>query len=137
MVIVDASVAYKWWDLKEKQSDLAKKILKNHSSGEQKIVVPDLIICELSNAWVTKSKLSLSKIKANLSDLESLDLEIVDISLNLIEKAVTFARNYKVSVYDAIYAVLAQENKCDLITADEKFVEQVNLPFIKKLSSLQ
>ena len=136
MAVIDASVAYKWWDLKEEQSNLAKKILKDHSQDRQKIVVPNLIFYELSNAWATKSRFSLLKIKANLNDLESLDLEIADISINLIEKAVFFSRKYKVSVYDAIYAVLARAKKCNLITADDKFVDQVKLPFVNKLSSL-
>ena len=133
MVVVDASIAYKWWDSKEKQSDLAKKILANEG---QRIVVPDLIIYELSNAWATKSKLSLSKIKVNLEDLASLNLEIINISFDLIEKVIAFSKKYKVSVYDATYAVLAKEKKCDLITADDKFVDQVNLPFVKKLSAI-
>jgi len=48
-------------------------------------------------------------------------------------KSAIFSRKYKVSVYDAVYAVLAQDKGCVLITADSKFVDQVNLPFVKKL----
>ncbi len=33
----------------------------------------------------------------------------------------------------AVYAVLAKEKKCPLITADEKFVGAVKLSFVKNL----
>lgn len=132
MVVVDASVAYKWWDKKEKLSKKAQVFLKNRLNN--KILVPDLILYELANAWATKTKLSISDAKRNLKDLESINLQIEPITFELIKKAVEFSKKYQVSVYDASYAVLAQGKKCDLVTADTKFVNQVNLPFVKSLA---
>lgn len=130
MVIVDASIAYKWWDQKEDLSKEAQLILKNYFN---EIVAPDLILYELANAWATKSKLNISDIKSNIEDLKNLNLQIIPVTFKLTQKAVEFSKKYRVSVYDASYAVLAQEKKCDLITADTKFVNQVNLPFVKSL----
>lgn len=133
MVIVDASVAYKWFAKNEENSDLALTILQRHVNGQEKIIVPDLILYELANAWVTKTAISTVKIKANLKDLQDAGLEIESPTFDLMSKAATFARKYRLSVYDAIYAILAKDKRCNLITADKKFVEKINLPFVKLL----
>ena len=133
MVIVDASVAYKWWDKKEPFSEEARIVLDNHLEHKNHILAPRLLLYELANAWATKSKITSNKVKSNLRDLESLGLDWQETAFDLINKSAIFSRKYKVSVYDAVYAVLAQDKGCVLITADSKFVDQVNLPFVKKL----
>lgn len=136
MVVVDTSVAYKWSDKNEEFREEALNILRNHIVARDKTIVPDLIFYELANAWATKTKLSLYKINNNIRDLEESSLNVVPVSFKLVKKAILFSKKYKVSVYDAIYAVLAKENKCDLITADTKFAKQVNLPFVKTLAQV-
>lgn len=133
MVIIDTSVAYKWTDKNEEFRDEALAILQSHINSKVRIIVPDLIFYELANAWATKTKLSSYKISNNLKDLEESNLNVETVRFDLVRKAILFSRKYKVSVYDATYAVLAKEKKCYLITADDKFVEQVGLRFIKKL----
>lgn len=134
VIIVDTSVAYKWTDENEEFRNQALGILDDHINKKDQIIVPDLIFYELANAWATKTKLSAYKIRNNLKDLVDSNLITESINFDFIRKAVLFSKKYKVSVYDAAYAVLAQEKGCDLITADEKFVKQVRLPFVKALS---
>src|SRR3989338_7314534 len=134
MIVVDTSVAYKWTDKNEGLREKAFAILKAHVHCKVKIIVPDLIFYELANAWATKTALKFPKIKSNLKDLEDSILQLAPLSFNGLEKAIKFSKKYHVSVYDASYAVLAQENNCDLFTADSKFVKAVNLPFVKHLS---
>ncbi len=134
MIVVDASVAYKWWDKKEPLSEEAKIILTNNFNNTDQILVPDLILYELANAWATKTKFSPYRVKNNLKDLEEINLSIEPVSLDLIRKAIAFSRRYKVTVYDATYVILAKGKKCKLVTADDKFVMQVKLPFVKHLS---
>lgn len=133
MVIIDASVAYKWFAKNEEDSDLALSILQKHINGQEKIVVPDLILYELANAWVTKIAISNARVKTNLKDLHDASLEIESLTFDLISKAAAFAQKYRLSVYDAIYAVLAKEKGYKLITADKNFTEKINLPFVKLL----
>lgn len=133
MVIVDTSVAYKWTDKNEELRGKALEILNDHIEKKNQIIVPDLIFYEIANAWATKAKLSFSVIRNNLKDLEDSNLTVELVSFDLTRKAIKFSRKYKVSVYDAVYAVLAQDKGCDLVTADTKFVDQVNLPFVKRL----
>src|SRR3989304_10028660 len=133
MVIVDTSVAYKWTDKNEEFREEALGILNDHIDKKNQIIVPALIFYELANAWATKAKLSFAVIRNNLKDLEDSNLTVEPARFDLIRKAILFSRKYRVSVYDAVYAVLAQNKGCVLITADAKFADQVDLPFVKKL----
>lgn len=133
-LIVDSSLAFKWFNIEETNSEQALNLLNSHLTKEIQIYVPDLILYELANAWSTKGTLDASKIKDNLRTFMEYKLIIVPVGLDLIEKAVELSKEFKMTVYDAIYSVLAKEQKCNLITADEKFVKAVNLSFVKLLS---
>lgn len=136
MIVVDASVAYKWTDKEDADTEVALQILRNHVIGKVRIIVPDLILYELGNAWATKSRLKLARISLSLKDLQDAELEFEPVSFGLVRKTINFSKKYNVSVYDASYAVLAKEKKCNLVTADDKFVKQVNLRYVKYLGDL-
>src|SRR3989344_6507070 len=133
MVVIDTSVAYKWFNKDEELFEEATKLLIQHINQDQPIIVPELLFLELANAWSTKTKLTIEQIKQNFVDLEKANLQVEVLSFDFLYRAMLLARTYQVSVYDAIYAVLAKEKKCDLITADNKFAAVLDLPFIKTL----
>lgn len=133
MVVVDTSVIFKWFNESEEGFEKALSILKNHLDNKDRILIPTLTIYEITNAWSTKTILETEKIKNNLKLLKKYSLEIVNLDFSLLGMAVEFARAYNTTVYDAVYAVLAKEKKCYLITADDKFAKLVNLPFVKTL----
>lgn len=136
MVIIDTSVVYKFFD-PEKGQEQALNILHRHKNGEEIITVPDLLLFEIANAWSTKTNLNSSQISTNLNDLKDAELKVEKVNFELISDAMKFSREYKISVYDAYYAVLAQKKRCNLITADIKFANKVKLPFVKKLSDYE
>lgn len=133
MIVVDTSVAFKWFDESEDNFNEAISILDKHVLQENKIIVPDLFFYELTNAWSTKTSFEIETIKTHLKLLNSYSLEIVNFNFELLEKAARFAKKYQVTLYDGIYAVLAVENKCELVTADIKFADQVKLKYVKRL----
>lgn len=136
MLIIDASVAFKWFDKNEENFEEAKKILKEHLLGKEEISVPDLFFYELTNAWVTKSALKANEIKKNLEKIKEYSLTIIPVNYVTLEKTINFAKKYAVSVYDAMYAMIALERKCTLVTADDRFVKQTNQKYITKISNL-
>lgn len=133
MVIIDTSVSFKWFDDTEPNYSSAIALLTGHLNNQNEIYVPELFLYEITNAWSTKSALTTSEIEANLEKLHKYSLNLISVNFLLLNKACNFSKKYKVSVYDASYAVLAEERGCDLITADEKFVRQVNLKYVKLL----
>lgn len=134
MIVIDASVIFKWFDTNEEFHLQAKTYLKQHLLTQNRIIIPELLLFEISNAWATKTRLSEEDIKDNLTRLERYSLQVVSINFELLEQAVRFSKKYQVSVYDAVYAAIAEDKKCDLVTADDKFVDKVNMPFIKRLA---
>lgn len=134
MVIVDASVAYKWFASGETLHEQARKLLVDHKREVEKICAPSLILYELANAWSTKTELPQKQVKLNLKNLKTAEVLMEELNFEMIGKAIDFSKKHTVSVYDASYAVFAQEKGCNFVTADSKFVAKVKLPFVKHLS---
>ncbi len=136
VIVVDASVVNKLFLADEENYLKTENIFERHVQKIDKILAPDLLFYEVANTLATKSYIPNRQVTKSLIDLEKYNLVVHQIAIGEIDGIAKFARKYKVSVYDASYAVLAQENNCDLITADGKFAKQVNLPFIKTLDSV-
>src|SRR3989338_545149 len=136
MIIIDSSVIFKWFNATEEFHLQAKALLKQHLLKNNEILIPTLLLYEITNAWATKTKLDEKDIKDKLKRLEKYSLKMIPINFTLLKTAAGFSKKYRVSVYDATYAVIAEEKKCDLITADDKFADKINLQFVKKLSTI-
>ena len=134
MIVLDASLINKLFLPNEAGHEEVKAIIKNHLLGKEHVIVPDLLFYEVANTLATKSEIILEYTLESLSQLYALNLKVTPFSEKTINKSAEFAKEYNVTVYDAIYAVLAKQKKCELITADEKFVRAVNLPFVKTLA---
>lgn len=134
MVVIDTSVAYKWFS-KENEEYLssAMKLLESQLKRKELLIAPDIILYELANAWATKTNLTLDQAKTFMKDFTLTEVKIEPITIELVNDSMIFAKKYHISVYDASYAILAQKRKCSYYTADSKFIQRVNLPFIKHL----
>jgi len=133
MVVLDTSVIFKWFDLKEDNRTQATRILKRHLEGTLQILTYDLLLYELTNAWVTKSKLLFLRIRTYLQNFLKYNIPIVPFNIKRIENAMLLARKFNVSVYDATFAALAQEHGCKLVTADTDFLRHLQASYIVHL----
>jgi len=135
MIIVDASVVYKWFiDEDEPATTFSRTIANTFLQKKVNIIIPDILLYEFGNILSFKTKLTETDIKMVWEKFTYFHLPVYAPNADFIKRSIDFSRKYNVSVYDASYAVLALEKKCDLITADEKFVKQVNMNFIKTLA---
>ncbi len=120
-LVVDASVGVKWF-IPEKGSDRAVKLLEDHVNGEVELYAPDLFKVEVMNAlrkYHARGVMSDSQLIKSLSILRELGLHLVEISWDLLRKALL--RSVRgLTLYDSLYLVLAEELDADLVTADEK-----------------
>lgn len=133
MVVIDTSVIFKWFASAEKKREEAKSFLVNHLNKTEPIIIPDLLLYEIANAWATKTALTSEEVLENLTLLGKYDLKIVPASFNLVMKASKLSKTYSISVYDAIFIALAEEKGVKVVTADEKLFRKVPLPFIDLL----
>lgn len=136
MIAIDASVATKLINTQEKESDIAEKLFQAHIKETEKILVPTLLFFEVANALATKSDLKEEYIRRGLSLLYNANFVIYEVNQKDMIEATLLAKKYKTSVYDMIYAVIAKNKKVKLITADNKFANKVNFPFVQTLSKL-
>lgn len=134
MVVVDTSIVFKWLQ-EEDNRHLSLKILEDFLDGNQEILAPDILLYELANILSFKKELEIVEAIEAWNLFVDFKIKIYIPNTDFLAKCLEFAKKYNISVYDASFTVLAQENKCNFITADQKFVEQVNLPFVKCLGN--
>lgn len=132
-VVVDASVAAKWFlaDDKEPLADQAFDLLDGYDKGELQFVVPDLFYAEIANAiWkaVRVGRVTPNSGEASLASLEQRVFTTVP-SRTLIGAAYQIATVYHRSVYDALYVALAKDVRSQLITADERLANALAAHF--------
>jgi len=135
MVVVDASVIYKWLvdERPIQTTQKARNILDKFLSNEEEVICPDILLYELANTFAFKTNLSTLDVRRIWGRFIVFKIPVMYPDFVFMTEAIKFSRKFKVSIYDAVYAVLAQDKGCILITADAKFADQVNLPFGKKL----
>jgi len=136
MIVVDTSVAIKWLNREEKDSELAYLLYKNHIAGTERIVIPPLLFIEAANTLATKSNSTKKDVKTGLEFLFEADFTLHNVILEELVDAGVLAKKYKTSVYDMLYAVVAKNKKCSLVTADENFARKTKFKHVKLLREL-
>ena len=124
MSVLDASVVLKWF-VSEKDSDKAEALRSEYYLSKRDIIVPDLILYEVSNALRYHPDFEPLEIKEAIQTLFDIGIEIVTPTQMLINKSIDMASGNNVTCYDAIYFALAQDLQTDFITADKKFYNRL------------
>ncbi len=135
---IDASLAVKWYSsLREDDIIKADKLLQMYVDGACDLLAPALISYELANALRFNPNFDDKHVKRAMRDFFELQITL-EASSEYIDHAIELAFGYSLTIYDAIYAALAQLSSIPLITADYTFCAKVkNLPFIIALRDLQ
>ena len=116
--VVDASVILKLF-LHEDFSEKSLFLCQEHIEEKSVLVVPSFLFIEIVNVmrYKTKQKEEIFKLLDFLYDLQ---LHVEPVDDVLLKKALNIAYLYDLSIYDSVYAALAQLLQCPLITADKK-----------------
>lgn len=119
--VVDASVAVQWLNtFRETAVEQSLALLQIAVEGDSDLIVPDLLLYEVSNALVRGKGLQGKMLENALDLLFSFPLKYIWVSQKRIASASLLASTYGLSVYDAVYAALAMEYAAPLITANIK-----------------
>jgi predicted nucleic acid-binding protein len=125
--VVDASVGIKLFvdePLSEQAHTLFAKLAEDPPA---ELYVPDLFYIECTNIllkYMRRFGRPLEDSQADLVDLNTLALKPVS-TADLMEDALVLASEKNLTIYDACYAVLAQQLNIPLITADEPVAQAV------------
>ena len=137
ILVLDASVIIKWFK-QEIYTEIATKIKDDFVNGIHEIVVPDLILYEITNGMRYDKKFDANLIKESLDNLLKMEIDIVIPSKDLISRAIEISYSSNVTIYDAIYIALAELNDAIFITADETlYKKSKRMKFVKFISEVK
>ena len=123
MVVVDASLAFKWL-VSEENSDRAHALSREWVKAGIQTAAPYLLPVEVANALhrrVARGELTVSDAARLLEYLLASGIELRD-APNLHARALQLASHLQQgAVYDAHYLALAEILGCEYWTADERF----------------
>ena len=128
--VIDAGVVVKWF-IPESDSAIAHQLLERYLQGVDTPVAPDLLIAECANVlWRRCRQGDISGEEAHESVVDLLTLSIPQVqATSLVQTALALALQHQRTVYDALYLGLAQQRRCALITADERFFNALHVQF--------
>jgi predicted nucleic acid-binding protein len=137
--VLDSSVALKVV-LPEADSGRAIRLLEEHANAVHHLIAPDLFTPEGANALVSAERQARIKRGESVLLLRDLLLNSPDIfpSDPLLVRAMDIALATRHAVYDCVYVALAEAERCELVTGDDKLVRTLrpSFPFIVDLKNL-
>ncbi|OGK23560.1 hypothetical protein A2954_02490 [Candidatus Roizmanbacteria bacterium RIFCSPLOWO2_01_FULL_37_12] len=133
-VILDSSVIIKWFKSeKEQKIKEATNYLDDFTNGKIQIYLTIITSLELLNSALYDLSLPQETWLLNIQKFYQLDIPALPIDDKIAHQIYSFGKKYNISAYDAAFVVLAKNYGCNFITADQKLVTKVNLPFVKPL----
>ena len=136
--VLDSSVAFKWV-VPEIHTDKALLLRDDFRNGAIQLLSPDIFPLEVLHA-LTKAERQ-KRINPTEASTFWLDImttcPILSAYLPLAPRACAIATKAKMGIYDCLYVALAEQEKCKLVTADDKLVKnlQGQFAFIRALAS--
>lgn len=121
MIVVDASVALKWF-VEEDGSPAALSLL----AGADRLLAPELVIAEMCNAAWRMSRIGrMTKEQAAIVAAQAGQLFHERVPLDLLSaRATEIALRLDHPAYDCFYLSLAEQRAAQVVTADRRFFEK-------------
>ena len=135
--VLDTSVILKWFRQGEVLAPQALSLRDDYLDGLVTIAVPSLVAYELANVLRYKKDLATDQVQEAVGTLFDLKLEIIYPSGALLRRSVEIARMYETTVYDAVFAALAEGMNAAFVTADDLLARRLEaLPIVHSLDEV-
>jgi predicted nucleic acid-binding protein len=121
--VLDSSVAFKWL-IPEAESDIALRLLDDYRNGIHELISPDLLPIEVGHALTRAERtgrISPTNGYALWIGLMA-DCPQLSSSIRLMRRAYELSSRMRVGIYDCLYVALAEQEQCELVTADSRLV---------------
>ena len=137
--VLDSSVAFKWV---VPEADLARAVLLRDEFQRRvhELLAPDIFEVEVAHALTRaerQGRITVPQAGILWANVMSTPPQLHD-SSPLVPRAIEIFSAMRVGVYDCVYVALAEPAQCQLVTADDKLIKnlQPSFPFIVALASL-
>ena len=126
LYVIDTSVLVKTV-IPEDYSLAAINIVSLHQASGIRLIAPDYVLLECANVlWKhsLRNNLPTANMVSALRVLHGHGISLIPHS-ELLEDALNFAIRVGIAIYDALFCVLAQRERAELITADLRLVNDL------------
>jgi predicted nucleic acid-binding protein len=123
-VVVDASVVVKWF-VEEEGSEEALGIRDGYIEEEFEIAAPELLLFEVMNSLRYKGLFTVSEMKGITEALEAFSFDLYPLKGDCARRAVEIADENDITIYDASYIALAEIERAEFYTADDKLLDRL------------
>jgi predicted nucleic acid-binding protein len=135
-IVLDTSVLIKWF--KTSGEELVEEARQLRQEVERRLVevhVPALLLYEVGNILLLKTRLGLGALDHAIQSLEALPFVVAPPATPLLKRAVRLGREFSLTFYDASFLALAVELDCLFVTADQRLFDHARtLPRVRHLS---
>ena len=118
-VVIDSSVAFKWFDATEHGANVAVELLREHQRDATALIAPAHLALEVINALVCRGA-AVSAIEHAIGFLGDVDLLVAPVDDGLLKEAARIAHTERLALYDATFIALASRLDAELVTADRR-----------------
>lgn len=125
MIVLDASVALKWFAREEPLAGDALNVLEQVERAPQEFLIPDIFMTECLAVLCRMGGATAQKVQETLTLLESLGMSRIPVGHEVLQLAARYALEWKISGCDAIYVALASLSDAIWLTADERAARRV------------
>src|SRR5437016_11342625 len=121
--VIDSSVAFKWV-VPETDSDKALLLRDDFRNGLVELIAPDIFLIEIGHALTRAERQGRIPAGSAIPLLRDIlnTLPFLQPALPFVLRAVEISSQMRVGAYDCLYVALAESQKCDVITADDKLL---------------
>jgi predicted nucleic acid-binding protein len=137
--VLDSNVALKWV-LPESDSHKAIQVRDDFLAGVHEMLAPDVFLGEVGHSLTRLERRKLIRPPdgaRKFSDILAA-LPAIYPSLPVSSRAYEISSQTRHGFYDCLYVALAEREGCELVTADQRLINNLGpaFPFIKSLASL-
>jgi len=122
-VVIDASVAAKWFN-NEEYSGEAAALKQAYVDGIVELAAPIHLVYEVGNSIWKNRQLGIKDASRAVSLLLELGLNLVEPSADDLRRVMEIARERNITFYDALYIQAAEKYGVKLITADSEQIKK-------------
>jgi len=135
-LVLDASVAVKWV-LPEPDTPKALALRDDFRNQIHEFLAPDTFSVEVAHALTRAERKGLIQPYEAALKLTDVLTTAPDLHpyLSLLMRVIQLSSQYRIGVYDCLYVALAERERCDLVTADQRLAS-LGLPFVALLANL-